>query len=307
MARTFLQWEPIERRRRGCQYLTWLRDGKQVLYKELKDIDLPEDMAAHHHNLSSKLDEMRKSASQYSWRKREWAKADDDQTSLFKVAMKTILNDVHLFIEEYGGREKWEVSNSGLHRSYGDPNVPFAYLTVSLKHTDPETPFELKVSFGMHAQKKRVKITKTKYNFADDNIQSGHGSPFVNPLPLGGLVKIVMDGAAKDSAQLSMAADCNGNAPRFWDIVCTVVDILKGSHYRYFCKTNDTCRGQFSDMALKTLCELNGIEKHSVSSSPEKMSLGDKMTIRFLDIPDLFEENPEDAMSDDEDEEDDDE
>jgi hypothetical protein len=261
--------------------------------------------------LYSQLDSIVKDATAHSWHRRDWAKSTPDQITLYKKAIPIILNDISAMMNSYGGEQQWSVTEKRCGRSYSDPNVPFAWITLHLKHTNPDTPFDMIMSFGMHAQKKRAKVCKTKYRFSSTNLaeqkRGSSNSPFVSNLPLGGQIKVVMDGAAKDSGHLQLNADCNGNIPRFFDIVSTVIDILKGSHYKYFCKANEVCRGQFSDMALKTLTELMGIDKGNLSHNTEKMELGDKMTLRFLDIPDLFEENPEDSMSDGVEEDDDDE
>lgn len=306
----FLNWEPVERRKRGAKYITWLKEGKQVLYKEIVAVNLSPEMLNIKGQLSTALDARVTDARTRTWRIRDWAKAKPEQIDLYKLSFDVLLNDVQCFIDSHGGRGEWDVIEPKVTRSYGDPNVPFAFVSVCLKHKSELTPYSVRLMWGMTAQKKRVKCVKTQYVFEGTNLPSSDrddSSPFCATLPLGGQVKVVMDGGAKDTAQLTLIHNGSGNIPRYWDLICTVINILSGPHYGYFSKIAQSCKGQFTDMALKTLQEMVGVEKREVSYNVSQMSVGEKLTIKFLDIPDTFEENPDDVICEESEEEEDDE
>ena len=307
MGRQFLNWVKPEVKKRGLKYMVWTLDGKQQLYKPITTVELAEGDKALFAKMCKELEGLR-TESHYYRRKRGWENAGTDVVELFQAAIKMLFVDIRSFIGDTGGNEAWDILGGSVSRSWSDPKTAFANVQFNLRHKIEGKLFELDVTTSMVALSKRVKIAKTAYDFQNTAIVStskkrrgyGHNieepSPFVSDLPLGGQVKVVIDGAAKDTAQLTLSKDCNGNIPRFWDILCTVLDILNGEHYKYFRGVSDSCKGQFADMALKTLQELAGVSRSDITYDGEEMKMG-TLTVKFLDIPDAFEENPEDRIS----------
>ena len=308
MGKDFLNWTPVEIKKRGVNYLVWSKSGKQVIYKpviaDYKPGEKYHDVVA---DLHADFLTMKAAAAGYSYRARDWQKATPEQSVIFLSAISVLLEDIRLFMRAFGGEDNWEIIDQIVERNWSDPNTPYAWIKFDLKHLDAKLPFILKLGFGISALKKKAQVRNTSYSFSGTNLPTARSngrhndSPFISGLALGGQVKVVMDNAAKETGQLKLSTNCNGNLPRFWDIVSSVLELFKGDYYQHFCQVDTICRGQFSEMALKSLGELAGVKQFEISSTADRMTIG-RTSVYFLDIPDLFEENPEDAITEDEEE-----